>query len=625
LNDKKDRKIRIPKELRYALLTSETTPSETAYILELFNSYENRHGEYIKVVIGSPVTRDGLNLANVLQIHLTGPGWNQASSYQSESRAIRSTSHVDLIEEERAKLIKMGEDPNKAYVTIKIYRHAAVDEDGISVDVEMYELSEKKDREIKRVMRMMKQIAVDCQINYSRNVRPKDIDGSPSCDYDICKYKCYNPAPENIDYTSYDVLYSGDVINLAKDEIIDIFRVIFKISYDVLYKELEGFKKKFVDMAVADLIENKTIISNRFGYPSYLREDRGILFLRKDYPLTLIENPGAVALSEYSSNLIGIQTMTLTEYNGTLQRGTGNILDLLWGLNNDEMYKKIDELTLENKILLLEQAIYSYYIENIKNPITIGVIDKFRSFVFIVYEPKIPIEISKKALSERGKGRGRKPKVGSKFKFTETQKEEVNKALEKQSSKNVIYFHNLSTATQTQTAYAMTAKTRKTEGKIRLLNEIEKIKWRDSNEYEQPVYNEIIKNKQQKIEYEIFGTILEDKNFRIHDKTTEKGNVKDTRNINRGRICHNGWKKKELIDLLWKLKFNPFKIDINVQKKDLIAFIVSHEIANKAEAKDFTDEKLNFYYAWYSSGSNIEKICELLQNYFEENDKLIIS
>ena len=621
----KERVVKIPKKLRYALLTSETTGPEAGSLLELFNSYENRHGEYIKAVIGSPVTRDGLNLANVLQIHLTGPGWNQASSYQAESRAIRSTSHVDLIEEEKQKLIRLGQDPNKAYVTIKVYRHAAVDTEGKSIDIEMYELSEKKDREIKRISRMMKRVAVDCQINYARNVRPTDIEGSATCDYSVCEYKCYSPVPKTIDYSSYDVLYSGPVVQAVKSEIIDLFRVEFQLSYSFLYRELKDYRRKFIDMAVTELIENKESLVNRYGQTSYLREDRDSLFLIKDYPLSIFEKEGNVSLAEYS-NLIGIETMTLNEYNGTLQRGTGDIFDILVGLDKQEISDKIDSFTLENKTLLLEKAIFSYYIENNQSDIIIMVLDKFKNFIFIVYEPVNALNLSEKYLSERGKGRGRKPKEGSKFQLSEKQKQEVNKVLEKEIKKNVIYFHNLSTSTQAQTAHSITAKGKKSKGKIRLLKEIENIGWRDANEYEEVVYNQIIRNKQEKVEFDIYGTILEDGKFRIIDKTTEEEVAsKDTRKINRGRICFNGWKKKELVDLMWKLRFNPFNIKVDVSKKDMIAFMVSQNIASQKEAKEFSDEKLEFYYIWYTSGSSIDKMCEMLEKYFEKEGRLIKS
>lgn len=617
LDDKTERKVRIEKKLRYGLLTSETTSSEDASLLELFNSYENRHGEYIKAIIGSPVTRDGLNFANVLQIHLVEPAWNQAGNYQAESRAIRSTSHVDLIEEEKERLKNLGLNPDDAYVTINVYRHAALNDKLTSVDVKFYEYSEKKSYEIKKIFRMMKQTATDCQINYARNVRPKDINGTAICDYDVCQYKCFNPAPTEIDYTSFDVLYSDDIIESIKLELYDIFRVIFQIPFEKLYNELEGYRKKFIDMAVTDLVENKIVLKNRYGYDSYLREDRGTLFLNADYPISLYEKEGAVALSEYSSNLIGIQTMTLNEYNGSLQRGTGNILDILNGLDEEEINQKIDDITLENKILMLEEAINTYYINQINTPIIKAVIDKFRNFIFKVYEPVKTLEFSRKALSERGTGRGRKPKEDTKFKFTIKQKETVDKLLKTETGKNLIFFHNLHSISQAQTAHSITAKSRRTEGKIRLLDNIG---WRDANENEEIVYKEIIKTKEERIEFDIYGTIEQDEKFRIIDKTIEKADTKDTRKIKRGKICFNGWKKPELIDLFWKLNFNPFEVDDNVIKKDMKEYLVSQNISG---VNKFTKDKLKFYYTLYNEWTNINVMCDYLEEYFEEQGRMI--
>lgn len=619
----RERFIRIPKKLRYALLTSDTSGPESSALLELFNSYENRHGEYIKAIIGSPVTRDGLNLANVLQIHLAGPGWNQASSYQAESRAIRSTSHVDLLEEEKTRLVRAGLDPETAYITIKVYRHAALTPDGNSVDIDMYEMSEKKDREIKRVMRMMKQCSTDCQINYNRNVRPKDIDYSATCDYDICAYKCVSPAPNFVDYTSFDVLYSEDIIESVKSEIIDIFRIVFQITYEDLYKELEGYRRKFVDLAVTEMVEKKISIFNRYGYRSYIREDRGTLFLRNDFPLNIFEPKGAVSLSDYSSYLIGKETITLNEYNGTLQRGSGNILDILEGLNTDEIYEKIDSLTLENRILLLEKAIEEYYVNKNETKINRTVLTKFRSYIYIQYEPRNSIKYVEKAISERGKGRGRKPKEGSKFKLTDKQEKELGALLEKEKGE-VIFFHNLYTSSQAQTSYSITAKFKKSEGKIRLLKPSEKISWRDTNEVEELVYNEMIRNKTQKekVEHQIYGLILGDEKFRIVDKSTEDPTkAKDQRTANRGRVC-TSWKHLDLVNLLWKIGFNPFDIEVEFNRNQLIAYLKQQQIP---DVEEFTDEKLKFFYVWYTSAANKNRICQLLQEYFEENGLLVKS
>ena len=129
-------------------------------------------------------------------------------------------------------------------------------------------------------------------------------------------------------------------------------------------------------------------------------------------------------------------------------------------------------------------------------------------------------------------------------------------------------------------------------------------------------------------EFEIYGTIMEDGKFRIIDKTTEDSSLSstDARNINRGRICSNGgWKKPELFQLLWKLGYNPFKIDIEFNRDQLIQFVTMQKIASRDEVELYTDEKLKFFYTWISSGVNISKICDILEKYFEENDKLVRS
>jgi Type III restriction enzyme, res subunit len=624
----KNKYLKIDKRLRFGLLTSATSSAEAAVLLELFNSYENRHGEYIKALIGSPVTRDGLNLGNGIQIHLTGGGWNRASSYQAISRAIRSTSHVDLIEEEKERLRARGENPDNANVIIKIYQHAALDENNTSIDTKMYALSEIKDRQIKRVIRMMKQAATDCQINYNRNVRPKDVDGSAVCDYDICKYKCFDPIPDYTDYTSYDVLYSGNVVDAIKSEIADFFRVLFRISYDTLYTELIGYRKKFINIAVSDLIEKRTPIVNRYGKINYLREDRGTIFLRSDFPLNINEKEGGVTVSEYSSSLLGIKTLTLNEYNGMLQRGKKeSILDILEGLTPEEFSEKIDNLTLENKILLLESAISSYYISGIKNEIIEGIILKFRSFIFFTFDPIEALKLSMQAFAKRGKGRGRKPKEGTKFKLSEKQTEEIETSLGKLLKGEVTYFHNLSISSKVKTTHGMTAKSRKISGKIRLLKESENVGWRDAIEQEEIVYNLIIKGKleEEEVEFDIYGIIYEDNKFRIVDKTKEEaGAKKDIRKAKRGREC-SSWRRKDLVDLMWKLRFNPFNISIEFNRDKLINYMVKQDIATKNEAKKFEDERLNFYFTWYTSGISIAKICELLQEYFEEIGRLIRS
>jgi len=630
-----DRKIRIDKQLRYALLTSDTPDPEKDAMLEAFNSYENRHGEYIKAIIGSPVTRDGLNLGNVLQIHLVGPGWNQASTYQAESRAIRSTSHVDLIAEERERLRLEGKNPDNAFVNIRVYRHAAATLPGVapSIDLHMYELSELKDREIKRIMRMMKQVSTDCQVHYQRNVRPGDVDGSATCDYDVCQYQCSDPAPTVIDYSSYDVLYTDDIVDAAANEIKEIFHIEFSMDFNELYRRLKQYRVKFIDEAVVKLIERKIPIVDRYGYTSYLREDRGSLFLRRDFPMSVNEKVGGYSLSVYTETLIGIQKTSLNEYIGELQKGEQ--VELIQDLQKldptgAEFNQKVDTLNLENRVELLESSIYQLFVNQLQSPAIRAIITKNQTSVFQVPEPVAAIQITATALANRGKGRGRKPKPGSKFKLTPQQQEQVDKATT-QAGAETVYIHTLFNQAYDRTSYAVSAKFSKSDGRIRILKPSEGVGWRDANPYELPVYNTIVQKQLEGMKnafevFDIYGTILEqDKKFRIRDKTTEalEGGT-DKRNVHRGRICEI-WKKPALVDILWKLKIMPFKMQVDNPREELIAHLEREGVGSKDRiVSEFTDEKLRFFYIWYRTGMNRTQICNVLQQELQKMGRLMV-
>ena len=67
--------------------------------MKVFNSSYNKHGEYIKVLIATPKLQAGINLANVLQIHIVDPQWNRSNTLQAIGRAIRVSSHAELLKE----------------------------------------------------------------------------------------------------------------------------------------------------------------------------------------------------------------------------------------------------------------------------------------------------------------------------------------------------------------------------------------------------------------------------------------------------------------------------------------------------------------------------------------------
>lgn len=224
--------ITIQKAPRFAVIEGTVSSNVISNILQLFNSYENRYGEYLQFVIGSGETKTGINFTNVTDIHIVSPPWNNASTYQAYSRAIRATSHLALKNE-------TGKN-----VTVRIFQHAAIldsDENNWTIDMDIYSTAEKKDIKNRQIIRQMKILAWDCPLNINRNVVTNSEDYSPECDYLKCQYKCYrHDAPKDISRDqsqSYDVLYADEVIDEIATWIIQWLQNYSSISYDDILQQ----------------------------------------------------------------------------------------------------------------------------------------------------------------------------------------------------------------------------------------------------------------------------------------------------------------------------------------------------------------------------------------------------
>ena len=642
-----NRRIRIAPRLRYALLTSETLLSgpKLNAILELMNSYENRHGAYIKVLIGSQIAREGLSISNCLQIHVP-PTWNESAAYQALSRALRATSHDDLIQEERRRLISVGEDPDTARVIVNIYRHAALTSDGTSVDLEMYQLSEYKNRQIARMLRIMKQCAIDCQVHYQRNVRPNDVNGSPACDYEECAYRCVDPTPDFNDTTTYDLYYSDNVVAAAVSDLVELFRNRFSITIDDLYRIMTGYRPKFVLMAVEKMITDKIMIYDRYGYQSYVQIDNDTVFLTRDFPTdpsgrTGTETVGGqrFPLSYYSKHLVANLPASLSAHVNKVQSDEQfDIIQQLATMSPEtpEFHQTIELLNIDNKVSLLENAVEQFVLRGVTTPTIAGIIAKYQTVLYMLHEPITEITQSALALANRGKGRGRKPNPNTKLKL-----KKINPAVAGEGQPVVdtdteqVYINTLYNQVYDRVAYAVTSRYNKADGRIRLLKPSEGIGWRDANPYELPVYNaivqrEIARRSQQFEQFGIYGTILYDNEFRIVDKAAEKGNLAatDARMFNRGKKCRT-WLKHQLVDLMWRLQLRSPDYDLvdttGITRNDYIQFLLNQKVKQTAQQLSTMDDAwLRFYYTWHRSGMNRVDICDYIRNHFQQTGRLMV-
>jgi hypothetical protein len=621
---------------RYALLTRETSDTKFHSMMEAMNSYENRHGDYIKALISSRVGRDAINVSNILQIHLIGSEWNQSSLYQALSRGIRATSHTDLVKEEQERIRLEGGDPAAARITVNIYKHAAVakDEANSSIDLQMYRVSEYKDRRIRRVLRIMKQCAIGCQIHRNRNVLP-GVDGSPACDYDVCDYPCVDPEPEEEDFTTYDVLYAGDLISDAIGEIVNVYRQQNALTIDEIAARLPHYRKKYLIMALERLITNKTALIDRFGYTTYLREDKGTFYLDRNYPTG---TSVSYAMAYYTQGIIGIEQEILANIVVKLEAGENQeILAELEVMNPEDPQfdARLGAISIEGQAGILEQVLIRS-LNGEKNPFIDAILTRYQRVIFPIHEPITELTKVYEQAAQRRPRRGRKRNPDLKRRIKKINPITVDETkIAHDEEAEIVYLHTLYSQVINQTGYATVARTLKGEGRTRLLKPSEINEgWRDLNELELPVYNafiqiEIAKRNRPFEEQGIYGFILQDKKFRIRDRLTEaEGAAEDARKIKRGKVCET-WNKPDLVDVMFEISvaapggmFPNFTED---QKMQLVQNLLQRRI-NKApeELVTWPLDRLIYYFKWYSA-TKIHRniICELIKAKMAETGRLI--
>jgi hypothetical protein len=687
------RSVRLSKSPRYCLLTGETESSQHDSMMALLNSTENMNGEYIKVIIGSPSARDGINIANATQIHILGGPWNRSSSYQAQSRAIRATSHTQMLKKLEDELEEQGRNRAEAKIEVSIYFHAAcpiyLSKDQVQeqlnnmneyrdkrnklnienikipprnkvprgVDVDLYLKSEEKDRRIRRIFRIMKRCAVDCQIQYGRNFRPTDINGSEVCDYEDCDFGCYSnngasePCPaitNRTDFSTYDIYFIDDLVDRVVIEVKAILKTKPSISLSELSKtqSLKKYHMNSICLAIEKLAYEKELMLDSFGFPCYIVSDGDVLFLSREYPYD--ENKSA--LSYYASNLFTHEKeISLTNYMIPIEteRRKGDIekilsMNLSTDKEKDEFYEILDSLQIADKVRIVEEILMKRrdggekgkkgVKKSVITPQEQEILNRFEDYIFEFEEPVNEIEQIKESMKGIKTGRGRRKADPSKRKIVKHKEYELED-LEFETGGQPVIVHSLYNIEVGTVGYAVTAQFAKVDTQLRIL-ESSKDEWRDVTEYEKEVYNKYIQKEiQDKLseyeQYDVYGTILKDGKFRIRDKRNEDEEeaVRDSRKKKKGKVCGASWVWYDLLDLLWHLEIAPPKEYNEMNKKKMI-----DDILNKAgfetkdlEVKSYPLERLQFYYDWFMSNPSKSVACDELKDWFQENGRLFIS
>lgn len=630
-----EREVFIDKKFRYALITKSTSEKLYRNIFDLFNSYENRHGEYIKVFIATKMLSTGINLANVIQIHINDPAWNQSNNYQATSRAIRATSHNVLLHEILQEAIENNEPTDNISLNIDIYRHVAIPEDKNtqSIDVEAYKNAEVKDVEIRNMERIMKRAAIDCYLNYSRNVRPDDIDYSEACDYDVCKYECLDgkDPPKNLDFTSYDILYADEVIPKIIQEIKVLFNHHFYLSLEEIVSLLSTYRQRHILLALEKIISGRLPLINRFGMKNYLMSSQSAIFLLATFPpQSFLKRMSLFGSNFYTQNMTSTHLVNLNDYLSTLQAGEEEaIIQELHTLNpqSEEFSRLLQKLSLGNQVKLLEESLFDF-VNDRENDFVNAILGYYEKFIYYFNEPVTSIELERTRLSTTGRGRGRKP--SSQIKVSRISSSTPTTHIPEEGTE-MVYLHTLYTQNLGLTSYNITSKYTKAEGRIRILKPSENIGWRDLLPEEYIPYNGLIQQKiaEERKCYEafkIYGTISKvDGKFRIVDLTTTKSE-KSIKSQPKGRDC-----LTQTIPYLINVLYNlGIEADIDIDFNDLDSDAIINTILQEKKSgklyeeflKDADLEKAKFFYKWIQSNSLKKDLCSIIMNHLSENNMI---
>ena len=152
---------------------------------EIFNSLKNQNGDIIKVFLMTSSGKEGINLLSIRQIHILEPWWNNSLIKQVIGRAIRICSHdhidkKDFIDFRYKKALKSYN--NRIVNVFKYYSFIDFRNDkeyskklliqrmkNRSIDYHMKIISDNKDKYKNILFKLMKEIAIDCDINSLRN------------------------------------------------------------------------------------------------------------------------------------------------------------------------------------------------------------------------------------------------------------------------------------------------------------------------------------------------------------------------------------------------------------------------------------------------------------------------
>lgn len=144
---------------RFAVWSGDYKHEIKEEIKYIYNLKENTNGGMIKIMLGSPSIKEGVSLLRTQQVHIMEPYWNISRMLQIIGRAIRFCSHKDVKRDRRI---------------VDVFLYLSTYPDHFTIDSYIWELAKSKDKLINKFETALKEMAIDCELFYNRNVYKDD-------------------------------------------------------------------------------------------------------------------------------------------------------------------------------------------------------------------------------------------------------------------------------------------------------------------------------------------------------------------------------------------------------------------------------------------------------------------
>lgn len=249
------------------------------------NMRENMVNEPVKVFLGTTAASEGFSLFGYRETHILEPHFNLSLLEQVIGRVIRYESHKHLPPKER---------------NVTVYHYASTIKNQETVDLYKYRLSEQKAVTSGNIMKLLKENAIDCHLNYDLNnnsdnkylnklvgittsqnknieIKLKDHEYQQECHYmKNCDFNCNSPSPKIIPSNQNKMLLSSIKNNIVEcaELIINLFNTIYVISIEDLIKKMLPVVKNenVIHLSIFYICDNKEIFKNNKGQEGFIEK-----------------------------------------------------------------------------------------------------------------------------------------------------------------------------------------------------------------------------------------------------------------------------------------------------------------------------------------------------------------